>query len=309
MAILRGRAAVSPSSNEMSGLSMITLSASTAAKFAGAIIASFLLAACATPPTDPDAKKAFEEANDPIEPANRTMFDVNQAIDKGFLKPAAKAYRDVVPDDARAGVRRTLLNLRSPVTFANDVMQGEMGRAMETVMRVAVNTILGFGGFFDVAGQYGLQRHDEDFGQTLAVWGFYEGPYVMLPVFGPSNVRDTTGLVVDSFMDPLGYFLPFWGQAARTGVEGIDKRAEVIEPLDEIERTSVDFYATIRSLYRQRRADEINNGQPGMNIPAPSISDELMDAPAAPTAVVPGAPAPLKGEPKASATSTGQPSS
>jgi phospholipid-binding lipoprotein MlaA len=309
MTILRGKEAVGPSSNEMRDSFMTTVRPSAAVKFAGAIIAGLLIAACATPPTDSEARKAFDEANDPIEPANRTMFDVNQAFDKGFLKPAAKAYRDVVPDDTRAGVRRTLLNLRSPVIFANDVLQGEMGRAMETVMRVAVNTILGFGGFFDVAGQYGLQRHDEDFGQTLAVWGFYEGPYVMLPVFGPSNVRDTTGLVVDSFMDPLGYFLPFWGQAGRTGMEGIDKRAEVIEPLDEIERTSVDFYATIRSLYRQRRADEINNGQPGMNIPAPSISDELLDAPAAPTAVVPTAPAPAKPEPKASAPATGQPSS
>jgi phospholipid-binding lipoprotein MlaA len=164
-----------------------------------------------------------------------------------------------------------------------------MGRAMQTVMRLAVNTILGFGGFFDVAGQYGLQRHDEDFGQTLAVWGFSEGPYVMLPILGPSNIRDAVGLVVDSFMDPIGYGLNFGQSAGRAFVEGIDKRAEVIEPLDEIERTSVDFYATIRSLYRQRRSDEINNGKPGMNIPAPSISDEFLEEkPADPTAAVPG---------------------
>jgi phospholipid-binding lipoprotein MlaA len=205
------------------------------------------------------------------------------------LKPAAKVYRGVLPDDTRAGIRRMFGNARSPVIFANDVLQGEMGRAMETVMRLAVNTILGFGGFFDVAGQYGLQRHDEDFGQTLAVWGFSEGPYMMLPILGPSNIRDAVGLVVDSFMDPIGYALNFGQSAGRAFVEGIDKRAEVIEPLDEIEKTSVDFYATIRSLYRQRRGDEINNGKPGMNIPAPSISDEFLDEkPADPTAAVPG---------------------
>jgi phospholipid-binding lipoprotein MlaA len=256
---------------------------------AGAALLVGTLGACATKPADPQAAMAYEEANDPAEPTNRVIFDVNQAIDRGFLKPAAKVYRGVLPDDTRAGVRRMFLNARAPVTFANDVLQGQMGRAMETVMRLAVNSVLGFGGFFDVAGQYGMQRHDEDFGQTLAVWGFSEGPYLMLPILGPSNVRDVTGLVVDSFMDPIGYALSFGQSAGRAFAEGIDKRAEVIEPLDEIEKTSVDFYATIRSLYRQRRGDEINNGQPGMNIPAPSISDEFLDEkPADPTAAVPG---------------------
>ena len=260
-----------------------------AAGLAGVALLASWLGGCATEPKTPEGKIAFEEANDTAEPTNRVIFEINQGIDNAFLKPAAKVYRGVLPDDARAGIRRIFNNVRAPVTFANDIMQGEMGRAMQTVMRLAVNTVLGFGGFFDVAGQYGMQRHDEDFGQTLAVWGFNEGPFVMLPIFGPSNIRDATGLVVDSFLDPIGYVLSFGANAGRTAVEGIDKRAEVIEPLDEIERTSVDFYATIRSLYRQRRNDEINNGQPGSNIPAPSISDEFLDEkPADPTAAIPG---------------------
>lgn len=261
-----------------------------------------LMSACATPPTDPEAKKAFDEANDPLEPMNRTVFDFNMAFDSYLLKPAAEGYRWALPDDTRAVIRRVLQNLRAPVTFGNDVLQGNMDRAMETLMRMAVNTIMGMGGMFDVAGQYGLQRHEEDFGQTLAVWGFDEGPYLMLPIFGPSNIRDAIGLGVDSVADPLGWFIGTPELFARAAVEGIDKRSQVIEPLDELERTSVDFYATIRSLYRQRRMDEINNGAPGMNLPAPSISYDFPDdekiaeptpTPApAPAAETPATPAP-----------------
>lgn len=272
------------------------------ARICGVALAAMLMTACATPPTDPEARKAFDEANDPLEPLNRTTFDFNMAFDKYLLKPVAEGYRWSLPDDTRAVIRRVLNNLRMPVTFGNDVLQGNMGRAMETLMRMTVNTIMGMGGMFDVAGQYGLQRHEEDFGQTLAVWGFNEGPYIMLPIFGPSNIRDAIGLGVDSVADPLGWFLGWPELAARAAVEGIDKRSQVIEPLDELERTSVDFYATIRSLYRQRRMDEINNGAPGMNLPAPSISydfpdDEKIAEPAptpapAPAAETPAAPAP-----------------
>lgn len=247
------------------------------ARICGVALAAMLMSACATPPTDPEARKAFDESNDPLEPTNRTVFEFNMAFDKYLLKPVAEGYRWSLPDDTRAVIRRVLANLRAPVTFGNDVLQGNMGRAMETLMRMTVNTIMGMGGMFDVAGQYGLQRHEEDFGQTLAVWGFDEGPYIMLPIFGPSNIRDAIGLGVDAVADPLGWFIGTPELFARAAVEGIDKRSNVIEPLDELERTSVDFYATIRSLYRQRRNDEINNGAPGMNLPAPSISYDFPD--------------------------------
>jgi phospholipid-binding lipoprotein MlaA len=247
-------------------------------RLAGVFAAAALLAACtATPPTDPEALAAFEEANDPLEPTNRAIFDFNQGFDRVLLKPAAEGYREVFPDGVRSSINNVLHNVRSPVILANDILQGESVRAVETLTRFAVNTVLGMGGLFDVAGQYGMERHTEDFGQTLAVWGFGEGFYLMLPVFGPSNPRDTVGLVVDSFIDPLGYFVSFPVTFGRSAVEGIDKRSRALEPLDEIERTSVDFYATIRSLYRQRREDEIRNGEPGGNVPAPSISYEFLE--------------------------------
>lgn len=239
--------------------------------------AAFLLSGCATPPRDLEARQAYDEANDSLEPTNRNIFDFNLAFDRNLLKPAAQGYRDTVPDGIRASIRNVLQTLRAPVTFGNEVLQGEFSRAAETLMRMSVNLLLGFGGLFDVAGKYGMTRHEEDFGQTLAVWGFHEGPYLMLPIFGPSNARDSIGLAADIFADPLGHFIPLAGSAGRVTAEGVDKRAEVIEPLDEIERTSIDFYATLRSLYRQRRNDEINNGQPSMNLPAPRISYDVIN--------------------------------
>lgn len=246
-------------------------------RLGGALIAVLIAAGCATPPADPEALEAYKEANDPLEPMNRAVFDLNQGFDRNLLKPAATGYRDFFPDGVRSSVNNALHNLRSPVIFANDIMQGEAGRAAETLVRFVVNSVLGIAGLFDVAGGYGLERHNEDFGQTLAVWGFEEGFYLMLPVFGPSNPRDTVGLVVDSFIDPIGYIAPFAFRFSRSAVEGIDKRADVLEVLDELERTSVDFYATIRSLYRQRRADEVRQGESGANIPAPSISFEFLE--------------------------------
>lgn len=280
-------------------------------RICGVALAAMLMSACATPPTDPEAKKAFDEANDPLEPMNRTVFDFNMAFDSYLLKPAAEGYRWALPDDTRAVIRRVLQNLRAPVTFGNDVLQGNMDRAMETLMRMAVNTIMGMGGMFDVAGQYGLQRHEEDFGQTLAVWGFDEGPYLMLPIFGPSNIRDAIGLGVDSVADPLGWFIGTPELFARAAVEGIDKRSQVIEPLDELERTSVDFYATIRSLYRQRRNDEINNGAPGQNFPAPSISYDFPDDEkiAEPPQPAQQAPQPIEAVPTAPSAPVGKPTS
>lgn len=231
---------------------------------------------CATPPTDPDALAAYNEANDPLEPMNRKIFAFNKAADKYLIKPLAQGYVAVVPADGRKSVRNVLNNMRSPVVLANDIMQGEIQRAGTTIGRAVFNSTIGIGGLFDVAAGIGLPYHDEDFGQTLAVWGVGEGPYLVLPIFGPSNPRDTVGMVVDGFIDPLNWYLDNTGRGyltyVRAAIDGIDKRASVLDALDEIERTSLDFYATIRSLYRQRRIDEINNGQP--SAPGGSIMSE-----------------------------------
>jgi phospholipid-binding lipoprotein MlaA len=210
--------------------------------------------------------------NDPFEGGNRVMFDVNQALDNVLLRPVAVVYKHVVPDFAQDGVRNFMNNLNSPVIFANDVLQGESDRAGVTLLRFGINSTIGIGGLFDVAKEMDIPYHDEDFGQTLGTWGVGEGPYLYFLVMGPSNARDITGFVVDRGLDPLTYVN--WGNddleyvpVARTVLNVIDIRARNIETLDEIERSSVDYYASIRSLYRQSRADAIRNGAPSTDLP------------------------------------------
>jgi phospholipid-binding lipoprotein MlaA len=249
-----------------------SLARRTAHSLAAVVLFSSLLAGCADKPKDPEALAAYNEADDPAEPTNRAIFSANLAVDDAVIKPAAEAYHDV-PDPLRKGLHNMLENVRAPVLFANFVMQGNFGYAAETFVRFFYNTLAGLGGSVDVAGQTGLPMRDTDFGITLAKWGVTDGgPYVMLPLFGPSNPRDTVGLVVDNFLDPIGYYTTFLEDVGRMATEGIDKREENLGPFDEIRRTSVDFYATLRSLYRQHRQDEINKGVPGSNVPAPSIS-------------------------------------
>lgn len=231
-----------------------------------AALAMFLasLAACATPPADPAARAEFERTNDPIEPFNRRMFAFNLWIDDNVGKPVAIAYRDNIPKFVRDRFRDFYDNFSSPVTLINDILQGESGRAAETATRFWVNSLFGMAGFWDVAGQYGLKKHKEDFGQTLAVWGAGEGPYLVIPFIGPSNVRDASGKVVDSFSNPISYFLPpvgAWLEVAGGIIDKVDERAGLIEPVDELRRTSLDFYAAVRSLYRQNRESEISNGK------------------------------------------------
>lgn len=241
-------------------------------------IAVPLLAGCATAPDpkDADAQAEFRQINDPIEPANRIIFAFNRALDAAILKPLAKIYRDYTPKVFQDAVGNILANLRTPVVLANDVLQGESKRAGNTLARFAVNSTVGLGGIIDVASEMGLPRHAEDFGQTLAVWGVPEGPYLMLPLFGPSNPRDLVGLVADFVSDPLNWYAANTGQDfitySRAGTTGVDARASHMKELDDLERTSLDYYAAIRSLYRQRRADEIGNGRGSSNTPAPGIS-------------------------------------
>lgn len=203
--------------------------------------------------------------NDPYEQTNREIFRLNQRTDRNILLPVAKAYVAIVPKPARNGLHNFFTNLDLPVTFANDVLQGEATRASQTFGRFSVNTTLGIGGLFDVASSFGIPSHSEDFGQTLAVYGVAGGPYLVLPLLGPSNPRDTVGRVADIFMDPL-YWITWPGSTywkiGEGVLSGIDLRAQNIGTLESIERTSVDYYASLRSLYRQTRENEIRNGKP-----------------------------------------------
>ncbi len=230
-----------------------------------ALVAVVSLSGCATPPTDPEELATYKENNDPLEPMNRYFFEVNYALDELLLKPIASWYDTILPTPVEHSVHNFLRNLNGPVIMVNDLFQGNGKRAGITAKRFLINSTVGVLGLFDVAADWGLKYHDEDFGQTLAVWGTGEGPYLVVPVLGPSNPRDLTGKVVDSAMDPWGYVLHYYDldtlSYVRAAIEGIDLRARNLDTLDAIRKGAVDYYATIRSLYRQHRNDAIKNGE------------------------------------------------
>ena len=248
-----------------------------------AILALGLLGACATPPTDPDALAEYNEINDPGEDVNRGVFAFNQALDRAILKPVAQGWRELAPVPVQNGAHNFLNNLRSPIIFINDVLQLDFERAMTTLFRFLINSTFGVAGLADPATEMNLPFHNEDFGQTLAVWGFEEGPYIMLPIFGPSNPRDTIGLVVDFITDPFNAWADNtgneWAPPTDSAATAVDVRARYFDELEELEKSSLDYYAAIRSLYRQRRASEISNGANSANMPAPGIGSD----PGAPT--------------------------
>ncbi len=226
---------------------------------AGAMALGLVLAGCAGTPL------GRSDSEDPDEAANRTVFSANQALDRMFLARTARTYNAYVPGFVRDRVHDLIVNLDLPGTFANDVLQGEPKRAAQTLARLSVNATIGLGGLFDPATKrFGMPGHAEDFGQTLAVWGVGRDPYIVLPVLWPSSPRDTIGLMVDVGADPLN-FIPFkqhiWWQAGREYVKVLDLRARNLGTLDDIERNSVDYYASMRSLYRQHRDAEVRNGK------------------------------------------------
>ena len=256
----------------------------------GAVLAaallSILLAGCATRPTDAEDLAAWEELNDPLEPMNRAIFGFNMTMDKFILRPVAIGYRKVIPSPVRTATRNFLDNLKAPIVLLNDILQGEGQRASETLGRFMANTILGLGGLVDIASGAGVPKHSEDFGQTLAVWGAGSGPYLMLPFLGPSNPRDGIGLAVDSYTDPFSTWAANNGHdealVARIVVDQIDRRAANIETLDQLQASSIDFYAAVRSFYRQYRKSEISNGRAaegGEDGLPPMVDFDSMDMP------------------------------
>jgi phospholipid-binding lipoprotein MlaA len=222
------------------------------------------LAGCATPPSNPAARAAFEETNDPFEPLNRKIFAVNQFIDTVLLKPAAEVYVTVFPQIGRDVLRRMLDNLKEPVIAINDTLQFQPKRTGITVGRFVVNSTVGIGGVLDVASKWGLKKQTGDFGQTLYVWGVKSSPYLVLPVLGPSNPRDAIGMGIDAYIDPFAYFATVEDadelEIARFVLDGVDQRARALKELDQLQKNSLDFYAELRSLMQQRRAAELRRG-------------------------------------------------
>jgi phospholipid-binding lipoprotein MlaA len=228
--------------------------------------AALLLSACAAKPPagDADAQEAYREANDPLEPTNRKIYAVNDRIDRYTLRPAAVAYRDVVPGTVRSHVHNVLSNIGNPVQFTNDVLQGKPRKAGDTFMRFLINTTVGVGGLFEVATDWGYPDHDNDFGMTMALWGLPEGPFLFLPILGPSSPREGIGYGINSTLDPFTW-ASFGGSASlgwsRFGVGALDGRERVLDELDSIQKDALDPYATIRSLYRQHRAGQIDQAR------------------------------------------------
>jgi phospholipid-binding lipoprotein MlaA len=239
------------------------------ASFLGLAALLIVMTGCATPPPadDPDAVSEFRQLNDPFEPMNRKIFAFNDWLDDNALVPLARAYRAVVPRLARARVTDALGNLKAPGIFANDVLEGDLSRAGITLSRFLLNTTFGVAGIMDVATPMGLPAHNADAGQTFAVWGVPEGPYLVLPLFGPSNPRDTVGLSADSFLDPVSSTLDNnglrWVSWVRVAVTGISTREAYIDVVEDIKRTSIDFYSAMRSLKRQSRDAQIREALKG----------------------------------------------
>jgi len=249
------------------------------------VVAGFALVALLARPAaaepEPSGKtsaavaQAESDANDPIEGFNRVIFEFNEFFYTYLLRPVAEVYVAVLPDEARNGIRNFLTNLRTPIVLANDVMQGEGERAWITTERFFINSTVGLGGLIDVAKEWGIEGHNEDLGQTFAVWGAPDGFYLVLPILGPSNPRDAAGKFLDSFLDPLSYYLTNTDREeydiGRSAALGVDEYSRVMDELKKLKDTSVDYYAALRSISRQKRAAEIRNGEVGGNAPLPDL--------------------------------------
>ena len=223
---------------------------------------------------------AEDEVNDPLESVNRVIFGFNEVVRESVLGPVAHAYNENVPTSVRVGVGNFLNNLSSPITFANSILQGDLRSAMSILARFLINSTVGMAGIVDVVGDADGDARDEDFGQTLGVWGLGEGFYLVLPIFGPSSPRDVVGkFLVDPYFNPFGSMISDGGQAidySEQAVSGVDEYADVVDELEQIKRTSVDYYAAVRSLYRQKRKSEISNGKNLDLPPVPNLSYDLV---------------------------------
>lgn len=224
------------------------------------------LGACATrpPENEPVALAAYEEANDPLEPFNRSMWDFNMFLDRYLLRPVTWVYRAIVPEPLRDVFSRVVENANYPVVIANSLLQGEFGRSWEATKRLVVNTTVGLGGMADVASAWGIEKVDEDFGQTLAVWGIGDGPYLVLPVIGPTNPRDTVGFVGDSLSEPVGLALDISDHSTAryswTGGTIVVNRDDKWATINEVNKAE-DPYIFARSAFRQNRKFKITNGR------------------------------------------------
>lgn len=210
------------------------------------------------------ARAANGADNDPIESVNRGIFWFNDQVDHYVLVPIATGWDKIAPDRVQTCLSNFFQNLRFPIVAGNNLLQGKVVNAGSDVGRFVVNTTVGVLGFFDPASEWGLDRHNEDFGQTLGYWGVPPGPYLVLPFFGPSNPRDTVGLTADSFSTVYPFFVAFVYTFGARGVDVINARALVLTDVEQLKAASLDYYAAVRNAYAQRR-DALVHDRPGLS--------------------------------------------
>lgn len=244
--------------------------------WASAALAMALLQGCAT---GPQANPA-----DPLEPFNRGVYSFNEGLDRAVLKPVATAYQNITPSPVRTGVTNFFENISDVWSMVNNVLQAKPAEAMDSLFRVTTNTLWGVGGIFDVATELKIPKHKEDFGQTLGTWGMPSGPYVVLPLFGPSSVRDTAGRVVDiqGNLVSQAYNVPV--RNSLKTLDLVDTRANLLRAGDLLDQAALDKYAFTRDAYLQRRRSLIGGNER-------TEPEERFDLPEAPATSAPTAPA------------------
>jgi phospholipid-binding lipoprotein MlaA len=265
-------------------------------------LAAAMLLAC-------PAKSLAASPDDPFEPFNRGMYALHRGLDHVIFGPAARAYKTVIPKPIRKGIRNVIDNLKEPAIAFNDLLQAHPMRAGKTTGRFLLNSTAGVGGIFDVANKVGIPHHDNGFGETAGRYNVQPGPYLFIPFIGPSNFRDLLGLTADIVTDPLGWVHvgSLRGEViyARPVLDGLDLRAESDAQLQAIDDMSTDPYASLRSLYEQNRAAQIQDAITGVSGSATPPLDDLQDPGAAPA---PAAPAPAAPAAPPAATPAPQPS-
>ena len=234
-----------------------------------ALAASIALCGCTT--------MRAPDPRDPWEPVNRATFEFNDVLDRALIKPVAQGYRAVLPSPIRTGVRNFFANLQDPWIAVNQLLQGKLEPALSDVGRFILNSTFGLAGVFDVASDMQIPKHNEDFGQTLAVWGFDFGPYLVLPLLGPSSVRDGIGRAADAYLGYLPWQVPKWfdfdhrvaWQNSLFALDVVQTRANLLDATNALEQAALDHYAFLRNAYFQRRRNLIYDGNPPPERPPP----------------------------------------
>lgn len=231
-------------------------------------VATILMTGCATTSRDGGTASA-SSPDDPFEGFNRAVYTVNDKLDRAVFKPLAQGYEKVLPDPVRACVSNVFGNISDVPAGLNNFLQGKFKEGGSDVCRVGVNSTIGVGGCFDVASKWGFEKHNEDFGQTLGRWGVPSGPYLVIPLFGPSTLRDGPALIVDTYTDPTHYITFVAPRNILYGVRLVDKRAQALDTTNFIDNAALDPYVFVRDAYLARRRSLVLDGRE----PAPPPTD------------------------------------